>query len=254
MEIYIKESGHGPALVLIHGWGLHGGLWDPLVPALGDFHVMVPDLPGHGRSRGAQLTNLAELAEVISGQLPARAIWVGWSLGALIAMTAARLFPERIEKMVLVGATPCFVQTPDWSCALAPDVLDQFAHDLARDYRGTLWRFLSLHVGPGEPERPLLRSLRAAAFQHGMPETTALQAGLALLKETDLRTTLPAIHTPVLVIHGARDRLAPSAAGRFLATRLPRAKWVAVDKAGHAPFLSHPQLFQAELEAFLHAD
>jgi pimeloyl-[acyl-carrier protein] methyl ester esterase len=255
VDLYIKNLGRGPALALIHGWGLHGDLWDRVTPTLAaNFHLTVPDLPGHGRSRSVPFDTLADLTEPLVSHLRGQAIWVGWSLGALVALTAAQYHPERVEKLVLVGASPCFTQTTGWPWAMTREFLDEFTLELARDHQGALRRFLSLLVGQGVSDRTLLRYLRAEVIRHGAPNIAALLAGLQLLKETDLRSVLPALEIPTLVMHGACDRLVPPEAGRYMAGQMPKAQWVLFDDAGHAPFLSHPELFREKLEAFLHAN
>ena len=243
----------GAAVVLLHGWGLHGGIWAQVVPALAEhFSVTVPDLPGHGRSRRPpEFDTLEALAGEVAAVLDGPATWIGWSLGALVALVAARRYPQAVAKLVLVGATPRFVQAPGWPCAMDPDMLEQFAVELESDYAGTLQRFLSLQIGEGEGEWGTLRSLHAELYRYGEPETAALRSGLQLLKETDLRKDLHAISVPTRVIHGERDKLVPVEAGKYLAAQLPVARFEIIESAGHAPFLSHPSLFLQKLEGFV---
>jgi pimeloyl-[acyl-carrier protein] methyl ester esterase len=253
MSLYINALGSGPTVVLLHGWGMHGGVWAELARELADgSRVVTPDLPGFGRSRDAWQADagLPVIVEQLLGALPARATWVGWSLGGLLALAATRRAPDAVDRLVLIGATARFVQGADWSCAMAGDTLHQFADELERDYRGTLNRFLSLQVG--STERDLLRRLRAQVLEHGEPHPDALRAGLAILEQTDLRGELSAIRAPTLVLHGARDRLVPVAAGEHLARHLPHARLVTLETAGHVPFLSHPAPCLSALRNFLH--
>ncbi len=253
MSLHVDCIGSGPAVVLLHGWGMHGGVWAELARALADeFRVLVPDLPGFGRSREAWQVgaDLPVMVEQLCAALPARATWVGWSLGGLLALAAAQRAGAAVKRLVLIGATPRFVQGVDWPCAMAPETLQQFAADLARDYRGTIHRFLSLQVGGAE--RELLRQLRAQAPVHGEPHPDALRAGLAILEQTDLRGTVRALHAPALVLHGARDRLVPVAAAAHLAQTLPHARLVTLATAGHVPFLSHRAECLSAMREFLH--
>jgi pimeloyl-[acyl-carrier protein] methyl ester esterase len=253
MSLYLDAIGSGPTIVLLHGWGMHGGVWAEFARELADnFRVLTPDLPGFGRSRVAWQAgaDLPAMVDLIRDALPARATWVGWSLGGLLALAAARRAPDAVDRLVLIGATPRFVQGTDWPCAMAGETLHQFAVDLERDYHATLNRFLSLQVGSGE--RDLLRQLRAQLLEHGEPHPDALRAGLAILERTDLRGELSAIHAPALVLHGARDRLVPIAAGDHLARQLPCARLVTLETAGHVPFLSHPAPCLSAVREFLH--
>lgn len=252
-DIFIDSLGDGPLVVLVHGWGLHGGVWRDLAARLArSFRVLIPDLPGHGRSRGVHTSaSLTGLADDLSRRLTKPAVWVGWSLGAFVALVMARTHPQAVSRLVLVGATPKFVQAPDWLCAMPPATLAQFARDLESDYRGTLMRFLSLQMGESEAAQAVVRELRALLLEQGEPDPAALQVGLQWLANTDLRADLAAITAPALVLHGSHDRLAPPAAAQFLAERLPAAQLALIPSAGHAPFLSHADATWNVLQEFL---
>ncbi len=140
---------------------------------------------------------------------------------------------------------------PDWPHGLAPEVLEGFARSLKEDYRATLLRFLSLQARGGEDSRLVIGRLREALLQRGEPAAASLAAGLALLRDVDLRDRVAAIVCPTLVIHGAHDTLCPPASGHWLAENIPGARLALHDHASHAPFLSHPDWFQAELKGFL---
>lgn len=250
--LYVETRGTGPDLVLLHGWGLHGGVWGPFAPALcAHFTVHAVDLPGHGYSHAmTSCATAQDHARAVLAHCPKPAIWLGWSLGGLVALAAAELEKLVVRSLVLVGATPRFTQSPDWQHGMAPETLRAFAEGLEQDYRGTLNRFLSLQLGPSE--RDLLRQLRDALFERGEPAVEALRAGLAILEQSDLRAALPGIVAPALVIHGRRDRLAPVAAGEYLAAKLPHAQHLILEGEGHAPFLSQPATVARAVVEFGH--
>ena len=253
MTLYYNQQGQGPDIVLVHGWGMHGGIWGDLPAYLAaGYRVTTLDLPGHGRSRALPGPyDLATLADVVAGQVAAPATWIGWSLGGMVALSVAARHGVHVHKLVLVGATPRFVQESDWPHAMKPEVLAQFALELGADFRATLQRFLSLQVGVDAAGRVLLRTLRSEMFRHGGPAASALAAGLAILRDADLRPALARITCPVQIIQGACDRLTPMAAAEYLAAHLPHACLARVEHAGHAPFLSHPQAFRELLSDFL---
>ena len=241
MTLFTQTSGDGPDLVLVHGWGLNGGVWDTLTPLLEtDFRVTRVDLPGHGRSAWQGHEGLDGLARAVLERVPERAAWLGWSLGGLVAARAALASPARIERLVLVAATPSFVSRPGWPTAMAPGLLEAFARDLQRDYLRTLQRFLALQVRGSEAAESVLRELRARLLQHGQPAPEALVAGLDILRATDLRERFADIACPVLLLMGARDTLVPAAAAQPAAALLPDARAELIDGAGHAPFIARP--------------
>ena len=91
MSLHIETLGRGPVpLVLLHGWAMHGGVLSPLVDALADRCTMyVVDLPGHGYSRHCGLPLEPSACAAAIAQATPPALWLGWSLGGLIALTAA---------------------------------------------------------------------------------------------------------------------------------------------------------------------
>lgn len=253
MTLYYEQTGQGPTVVLLHGWGLHGGVWTEVARALSAQHrVIVPDLPGHGHSHDFMPREFSPevLADEVQKIIKGPAIWVGWSLGGLVALAAAQQFPQQLTKLVLIGATPKFVRSTDWPHAMEISVLEQFARALERDYADTLTRFLSLQVAADE-ERQILRQLRQELFQRGEPNVAALRAGLRLLIEEDRRAMLPVISTPALVVQGERDQLVSIGAAKYLAAHLQRARLEIIPRAGHAPFFSHADFFIQTLKDFI---
>lgn len=250
MTLHAKAAGRGPDLVLLHGWGLHGGVWAPVREALeARFRVTVFDLPGHGFSSFTPLRGFDEAVDDVAAQVPGGAFVCGWSLGGLIAQRLARRHPVRVRALALVGTTPCFVQRPDWPHAMKSETLAGFASGLRTDLEATLKTFVALNALGGTRDRSAIRALATELVSRGAPDPSALEVGLELLRETDLRAEVPGIAQPALVIHGTRDALAPIESGRWLAANLPRGKLVEMPDAAHLPFASHPQEFVAALES-----
>jgi pimeloyl-[acyl-carrier protein] methyl ester esterase len=253
--LYVQTLGQGPAIILLHGWGMHSGIWEDVIEALvDDYRVTYLDLPGHGYSRFSTTGHgLHSLTRIVAAATPPQAVWVGWSLGGLIAQRLAIDAPERIEKLVLISSSPCFVRRPDWPHALDYRMLHAFAENLSRDYRATLQRFLALEVHGSEHEVTQLRLLREIVFQHGNPDTDALRDGLSILENTDLRSELGRITCPTLLLLGRRDNLVPVTAGEAIQRLLPDGRLQVFEQAAHAPFFSHLDAFISHLRAFVDA-
>ncbi len=236
-------------LVLLHGWGMNAGVWDGLPEALTQrFEPIALDLPGHGGAPfSAEQWSLDRWAKACLKQAEARladgaqsgAVWLGWSLGGLIALQAARLAPKRIGALVLMSATPRFVRAVDWQVAMPEGTLAQFHAGLLADPSGTLERFLALQVRGSDDARSLLRRLRAGMAERPAPDAAALERGLELLREEDLRGPLPDIRPPSLWLFGERDTLVPAAAAARVALLMPEAEVRVLQGAAHAPLLSH---------------
>lgn len=253
MSLFIDIHGAGPDLVLLHGWGLHGGLFGPVIePLVKHFRLHLVDLPGHGRSPMLEGDySLERIAGAVAEATPAGASWLGWSLGGRIALAAAR-DGAAIDRLILVGANPCFTRKPDWPHAMPEEELEQFAASLRDNYKATLQRFLAVQSRGSERAREELRNLRESLFAHGEPNPAALAGGLDILRNADLRPALTDIRQPTLVLHGERDTLAPIAAAEYTAAQLPHGQLAAIEGAGHAPFISHPDAFVDAVETFLH--
>lgn len=250
--LYIEVRGSGRDLVLLHGWGLHGGLFRALADRLAPhFRLHLVDLPGHGRSTLPEGDyTLEAVAAYIAAHVPADAAWLGWSLGGRVALMAA-LKGTAISRLILIGTNPAFIQREGWPHGMPAAELQQFADALRNDYKTTLQRFLAVQSRGSERAREELRALRDELFAHGEPHPAALAGGLEILRSADLRTHLSNITQPTLVIHGERDTLAPVAAAEFTAQQLPHGKLRVIPGAGHAPFISHPDQVVTALREFL---
>jgi pimeloyl-[acyl-carrier protein] methyl ester esterase len=247
----IRVDGAGPALVLLHGWAMHSGLFAPLADALRERYTLHPvDLPGHGRAReDARPLALAPVAAALAAALP-RAIWMGWSLGGLVALQAAQAHPWRVRGLAMLAAPPRFCRGDDWPEGMDAAVFEQFAADLDRDYAGTLDRFLALEAQGSDHMRAELRTLRQQVHAVGDPAPRALAEGLAILHDADLREGLPRLEMPSLWLGGRRDRLVAPAALRAAAALAPQSTYVEIAGAGHAPFLTHADAVIDALDAF----
>ena len=252
MTLHVETRGQGPDLVLLHGWGLHGGLFDSVSAALArGFRVHAVDLPGHGRSRYGAGAGLDAWTRAVEASVPARAAWLGWSLGGMVALRAALDDPARVSKLVLVASSPRFIAGPDWPHAQPLAVVERFGRELVDDFRRTVRDFLTLQSLGDEHAREQVRALRPLVFAHGDPDPQALADGLDILRDADLRAELPGLEVDTLVIAGTRDRLTPPGAARAVVAATPRARLVEFAGAAHVPFLTRPAEFIDEVGGYL---
>jgi pimeloyl-[acyl-carrier protein] methyl ester esterase len=247
-RLYTEVRGSGPALVLLHGWGLNVRVWDGLTAALCErFRIIAVDLPGHGRSvwvpqRSSLAEQAAQIAETV-GAITAEYSLLGWSLGGQMALQLAATADQAPDRLVLIATTPRLTAGPDWPHGAPPERLAAQAQGLETDYRRTVSDFLELQVRGSAGSAAALEQLRAALFAHGYPGVAALARGLELLRETDLRPLLANITLPTLVIAGQYDRVTLPGASHALADALANTRYVEIRRAAHAPFLSHlPEL------------
>jgi pimeloyl-ACP methyl ester carboxylesterase len=264
-DVAYRSAGAGPVLVLVHGIAGSSGTWGRVLPSLAErYTVVAPDLLGHGESAkprgdyslGAYASGIRDLLAVLGHD---RATFVGHSLGGGIVMQLAYQFPERCERLVLVG-----------SGGLGRDV-------------GTLLKVLS---APGmEFVLPLVltRGLHDAAASLGrFAGRSGLRAN-TLLQEiwdsytrlTDARAQRAFVHTiravidpwgqrvsardrlylaaevPTLIVWGAKDRVIPVAHGREAHELIPGSRLEIIEDAGHFVPLERPERFVAVLDDFM---
>lgn len=255
--MYIETTGSPldsgrPAIALIHGWAMHGGLFAPLVERLAaHFTVHLIDLPGHGHARDdATPLDPGALASALIARIP-DAYWLGWSLGGQVALRAGLDHPRQVRGLILIAASPRFVVGEDWPHGVSPDLFRNFGQALDRDFRGTLEGFLALEALGSPSAQEELRNLRQQAFARGEPAARTLQEGLVLLDEFDVRDELPGLQVPSLWISGRRDRLVPAGAMPAAAALAPGGRSEVIANAGHAPFLGAPDQVARIIEGFI---
>ncbi len=253
MSLHIQREGVGPPLVFLHGWGMNSDVWEEISPQLSQrYTVILIDLPGHGRSTlSPHDYQLEQLAEELIEVIPQAAILVGWSLGGLIALQIAHQYPEQIKSLVMVTSSPRFVQGDSWPYGVDSAIFDKFSRDLREDYQATLKRFIAIQAMGSCHAKSEIRTLRERILRHGNPHNKALQGGLRLLQQSDLRQALAELHCPVKLILGSRDTLAPARIADILSSQHPHLESSIIQGAAHAPFISHTDEFLTLLNEFI---
>ena len=254
--LHVESCGVGPDVVLLHGWGMHGGYWKGVVNLLKhSYRLHSIDLPGHGSSEYCAESTLADFVTRVSftiNNITANSYsLIGWSMGGLIAQQLTLDHSSRVSHLMLMASSACFMQRPDWKNAMPETVLNSFADALLDNYKNTLNRFLALQVRGSVQQQHNLRELKALLFSRGKPDQQALKTGLSLLQQVDLRNLLSSIDTPVMLLGGEHDTLVPPASLPEMAALLPQAMVRIIKGAGHAPLLSHPGEIEKVIKEFI---
>ncbi|MCK4676024.1 MAG: alpha/beta fold hydrolase, partial [Gammaproteobacteria bacterium] len=173
--------------VFVHGWAMNSAVWDECVNSLpGWINVVVVDLPGHGTMVDVPAVSLDDYVQALIPLVHQPVIWVGWSLGGLVVLRLAELYPQRVAAALLVATNPCFVRQPDWPCAVETEVFDQFSRDLNQNQEKIIRRFLALQVKGLPGAMNVVRQLQKSIQSRGQASTQALVSGLNILLEADL--------------------------------------------------------------------
>ena len=234
--------GVGEAVVLIHGWGMHSGIWMDFAKALAENHqVICLDLPGHGLSQPLLASNISEHSQALLASVPAGKIKIiGWSLGGLLALDMAKMAPERVESVVMLASNPYFIAQGNWP-GVRLEVLDGFAEQLRADPQQTLLRFMALQVNGLPDVRMRLQQIKQAVLSRPAADIASLEQGLNTLKYEDLRQTLVDLTCPVSAILAGRDTLVPIALAESLRNLHSQMRVKVLPEAGHMPFMTHPE-------------
>lgn len=244
-----------PALVLVHGWGHHSAVWQPLVEQLkARFHIHLLDLPGYGDSsamtdaEAQQAWQLEPLLDAFNALPIAPAIWCGWSLGGMLTTLYAVRHPERVTALVTIASNASFVEQPDWPTGMPTADYARFSDALKADAKTTLPRFLVLVSQGSKTARADLRHLKSCAVPPDLSNQITLEASLDLLNKLDTRSVIATLKVPQLHIFGAQDALVPVTASSAIGRLSDRVAIEIIEDAGHAPFLTNPQQLVGLLE------
>ena len=219
-------------LVLLHGWGASGGVWQPQTEYFQDrVTVVTPTIP---------IWESDWLSEYLKELPLEECVLVGWSLGGMLILEAlSGRRGDSIGGLVLVGVAPVFTRRPDYPWGQPPAVVRAMRRGV-KDYpRQVLSEFATQCLGSGETA---YRSQALAVFG-SPPAFGTLTAGLDYLLTRDLRPLLPGLPPGAVIIQGQEDRIVPPAQGRVLRDQLAKARLYDLPGAGHLPFLTQAPVF-----------
>jgi non-heme chloroperoxidase len=262
-EIFYKDWGAGPPVLLSHGWPLSADSWEAqmLFLAANGFRVVAHDRRGHGRSTqtwsGNDMDTYADDVAALIEALDLRDLaLVGFSTGGgEVVRYIGRHGTARVRRLVLVSAVPPFMlRTDDNPDGLPVEVFDEIRRGSVAD-RSQLYRDLAdgPFFGGNRPGQNPSRGMRDAFWRQGMQSghRNALEC-IAAFSATDFRPDLDAVDVPTLVIHGDDDQVVPIAVGgRRSADRIKGARLQVYPGAPHGITDTHKQQLSADLLDFL---
>lgn len=228
-------------VVLLNGWSMTRAAWGPLISALpADWTLHAIDLQDLGTGTSAAL------AAAVAQRAHRTCDVIAWSLGAQLALQWMHDRPDQVGRAALIAATPCFVARADWPAGMDPAAFEAFAAQVRAQPVAALQRFALLQARGDANMHALARALRDALCDAAAAQAV-LQAGLACLRDTDLRAAAGRVQAPVLLAHGAQDAIVPVAAARGLAAMLDGARLEVYGDTGHAPHVSRPAALAAAI-------
>ncbi len=251
-RIHYQDAGHGKqAVVLLHAFPLHSGMWSRQIAALAKrYRVLAPDYRGLGRSApGPAASTMDLLATDVVALLDhagvRRAVFAGLSMGGYLAFELYRRSAGLFRGLALCD-TRASADTPE-----AAANREKFAQTTLE--KGLAWvadEMTPKLLRPG-PEPAVVKEVRSLIGGGTPAGVAAAQRGMA--RRPDSTPTLAAIACPTLVVVGAEDGLTPRSDAEAIAKAVRGATLAIIPGAGHLSNVENPDAFDAALAGFIDA-
>jgi len=240
VQIWYEAHGSGPAVLLTHGYGATGAMWEPQIRGLTDaYRLIVWDIRGHGRSDSpedpaaySETICLADMAAILDASGVDTAVIGGLSLGGYLSLAFRLDYASTVRALMLFDTGPGY---------RSPEGRDAWNVMAERYARGLEERGLASLGSSGELRPSDHRSARGLAL-----------AARGILTQRDSRVidSLPDIDVPTLVVWGENDQpfVKP---GRYMAAKIPAARHAVIAGAGHASNLDRPDEFNESVRDFM---
>ena len=255
VRLHVRDRGHGPAVLFLHGYGSAGMAWNKLIRAMvPGFRAVTVDLPGFGFSDKKKMDYSAKnLARLLRGLLIRLGIrrchLAAHSWGATVGLTLAALYPEMVGKLVVIAGWLYPGQVaPFFSWARRP-VAGEILFSLF--YRQRIAdRYASAYFNP---EKHVTQQV-VERIEEAVNRPGAVAAALAVIRAHNPRwlvRRLGRIGKPALLLWGREDHVSPLKYGERLASDLPRARLEVLPRCGHLPMIEHPNIVASLVSRFL---
>jgi len=220
--------------VLLHGWGASNTIWNDFSKLLNGFNsISKPCL--YEATAKTKDNAFESIAAELNDSINADTVLVAWSIGGLIATPLAKL-TDKIKAVVFITSTPCFVNKKDWGNAIDKEGIDDLQIRLAKDTGSALEYFAGLiaygDVSVKETNKTIRNNL--AHEKH----SAILSSWLTQMLEADQRNKFSELDLPMQIILAENDSLINSKIENQLKQLNPNIVCEAINKSGHAPFIS----------------
>ncbi|WP_307844522.1 alpha/beta fold hydrolase [Actinotalea solisilvae] len=258
--VVVTGTPGAPALVFAHGFGCDKSMWRHVAPAFEATHQVVlfdhvgagaSDLAAYDPARYSRLEGYADdVVRVLEALDLGPVVLVGHSVSAMIGLLAAAERPELVDRLVLVGPSPRYVDDDGYRGGFSADEIAELLETMDDNYLG--WSRFIAPVIMGNGERPELADELTNSFCRTDPTIARRFARTTFL--SDNRADLARVRTPALVLQSREDVIAPPEVGRYVHEHLAGSELVVLDAVGHCPNLSAPDQVVAAMAAYLGVD
>ncbi|HUP96879.1 MAG TPA: alpha/beta hydrolase [Usitatibacter sp.] len=258
-NVHVRGSGTR-TILFVHGFGCDQTMWRYVVPAFEqDYRCVLFDYVGSGKSdwsaydpgRYATLKGYArDVLDVIEAFDLNDVILVGHSVSAVVGLLASLEAPERFDRVVLIGPSPCYINDGDYIGGFTRPDIEGLLDLMDKNYIG--WASFLAPVVMGTPNQPELVQELQESFCATDPRLTRAFARATFL--SDNREDMGKVRVPALVLQCSEDAIAPESVGQWMARELKGSSYRKLAATGHCPHMSHPAETIQAIKEYLGAD
>ncbi len=240
LETSFKITGEGKPLLILHGWGSRSERWERVAELLAEngMKVIIPDLPGFGNSqRPSEVWGLDDYCEFIQEFVKFLSLekfyLLGHSFGGSLAVKCALAFPEKIDKLFLVGA----------ACFRRKALRKKLFYIIAKVFK--IFSFLPCYSCVRKGFYKFIVRKSDYPYTEGVMKDIYLK----IIKE-DLSDVLPQIQIPTIIIWGEKDKVKPIKEARSINEKIKNSKLEILPKGGHSPYSKMPEKLSKIISQF----
>lgn len=231
-------------IVLFNGWGMNDSVWQSVIPALQKMtDVLVTDM--------TYIDNVEHLCQNIHKRLPTQSIFLGWSLGGMLATRIAAKYPTSVNALITLASNVQFVANRSWVSAMPEKRFSAFYQSFLQDAEKTRRRFLHLIVQGDEHRHDQQHWLRTRHMMDVANDYHHWCSGLHLLRDLDNRQAICDIQCPALHVFGEYDQLVPVETIQAMRNLNASSHYHTIKNAGHWLHSPHERVAMV-IETFLH--
>ncbi len=249
MELYIKETGESndETIIFLHTEGTAGWIWDKQVEEFSDYHCIVPDLPGHGKSAQVVPFTIQRAADMIIGIIKNRAKngkahLIGLSLGGQIILQILSNAPEVLDHVLICGAIVRNFKPSETFLKLMNHLIKVYLPDKNKSIR------IMSYVRSYNIPKNLRGKFKESTYVIE-PESLdgIIRENMLFRMPSGLKNT----NIPVLVMLGQKDFIIIKESALNLIKTVPNSRGAMAMNVGHLWNIENPELFNATLRSWL---
>ncbi|WP_343126517.1 alpha/beta fold hydrolase [Buchnera aphidicola] len=240
-KIFYSIQGKGKIpIILLHGWGLDSNIWKNFLFLFSSqYTIYIIDFPGYGKNFFLKNMSFKEISKFLLKIIPKKVIWIGWSLGGLLATYMSYYFPKRTYGTILITSSPYFLKTKKWP-GISKKILKNLKKKMIFSYENFLKEFYFSQMYIYEKKKNKNQYINLKKFLKHQPSSYTINYGYQWLIKIDNRKKILNLKTPIFRIYGELDLLVPYKIENYLQKYIINGQSYIIPHSAHIPFISHP--------------